>query len=274
MSPQVELDAWDWLEPGGAIPRAPAERRRRALFVARCIEYGGPLGVGEYLATLIPCPRRPGGASCRGFLDVGKEADGRLRARCPECGGVALRVRGWESTPWACGPVPQRQGDDAPSLAERETELTAGRPPGDTQGAGAGGEGDAQPAATTDGVDRRLEAVLAQMNSSLDAATVRRHIALARTPSTVVEIVAGTGVVHDEAALESLCDALIDAWNHTPRAELGGRTPAQMSRAMTMPADAARMGAPAAMASAVATEAACLCGSGAPAAQCCAPQFH
>jgi hypothetical protein len=275
MRRRVDLDAWDWLEPGGVIPRGPAERRRRALLVARCIEYGGRLEPGDWVSTLIACQRRPDGKRCRGLLEVGKEAGGALFARCLECGGEAARIRGWEDTPWAAGPVARR---DAPTEAGSTALLAAKPAAGDVVGdfsvaAGQGATG-GEDTSIPDAIDRRLERVLGEMESSLDAATVRRHIALARSPSKVVEIVAGSGAIPDEGLLEALCDVLIDTWNHTPRAELGGRTPAQMSRAMAMPADAARLSAQTGMAKPVATDAPCLCGSGAPAAQCCAPQFH
>jgi hypothetical protein len=275
MRRRVDLDAWDWFEPGGVIPRGPAERRRRALLVARCIEYGGRLEPGAWVSTLISCQRRPDGKRCRGMLEVGKEVGDALFARCLDCGGEAARIRGWEDTPWAAGPTVRHE-------APAELQAAAPHPPKQAGGC-LGGEisvaarerplGD-EGTSIPDAIDRQLERVLGDMESSLDAATVRRHIALARSPSKVVEIVAGSGAIPDEGLLEELCDVLIDAWNHTPRAELGGRTPAQMSRAMAMPADAARLSARAEMAKSVATDAPCLCGSGAPAAQCCAPQFH
>ncbi len=213
------------------------------------------------------------------MLTVGKEAEGALFACCAECGGLAARVHGWESTPWAAGPVagddPRAPWvDDAPAEARRDRGAGEGGAEADVALARGGASLASQPTSIPDLVDRRLEEVLRDMGSTLDAATVRRHIALARSPSKVVEIVAGSAAVPDEEALEALCDALIDAWNHTPRSELGGRTPAQMSRAMAMPSDAARVSAPARVAKSVATDAPCLCGSGAPAGQCCAPQFH
>ena len=235
----MDLDAWDWLDAEGAIPSDPPARRRRALLVARCVEYGGPLAPGGSVATLIPCSRRPGGSRCDGLLRVEKPGDGPLVALCPGCGAEVLRVRGWETTPWARGPIAAEPEPAAPGQ---------------------------------EALDRRLASALARMGSSLDPGAIKRHVAVARTPSRVIEIVAGTGAVPDEATFEVLCDALVDAWNHTPRPELGGRTPAQTSRAMAMPADAARLGGPGM--EAVQPEAPCLCGSGAPAGQCCAPRFH
>ena len=73
-----------WLDEHGGIPLEPVDLRNRALRVAQCIEYGGPLPRGYWRETLIPCKRRPNGASCPGLMCVLKQSDDAILAFATE----------------------------------------------------------------------------------------------------------------------------------------------------------------------------------------------
>ncbi len=98
----LSVDIRHWLD--GDEPAAPV--RRKALWVARMIEYGGPLEPGFSRETLIECPQRPKRRPCSGLLWVAKQPDGvRIEAWCPKCEQLNVWISGWESTLWAEGPM-------------------------------------------------------------------------------------------------------------------------------------------------------------------------
>ena len=98
-----------WLDEHGE-PARPV--RRRALRVARLIEYGGPLAVGHAQSTLVECSQRIARKPCEGLLWVVKQDEHTLEAFCDVCQRENLLITGWESTAWADGPVPAMPPDD------------------------------------------------------------------------------------------------------------------------------------------------------------------
>lgn len=98
----LSVDIRHWLDEHGA-PGAPV--RRKALWIARMIEYGGPLEPGFARETLIECTQRPQRRPCQGLLWVAKQPDGRIDAWCPACDQVNILISGWEGTLWAHGPM-------------------------------------------------------------------------------------------------------------------------------------------------------------------------
>jgi hypothetical protein len=96
------VDIRHWLDEDGK-PAAPV--RRRALRIARLIEYGGPLDVGYARETLVECSRRVNRRPCPGLLWVAKAADDAIEASCLVCRREELIISGWEDTEWAGGPM-------------------------------------------------------------------------------------------------------------------------------------------------------------------------
>jgi hypothetical protein len=99
------VDPWHWLEEDGSLPTTDVKQRRRALRVARLIEYGGPLTQGQARETLVECTRRPNGQRCPGLLVVVKTDDQAIFCTCPVCQGEEILIRNWEQTAWAEGPA-------------------------------------------------------------------------------------------------------------------------------------------------------------------------
>ena len=98
----LTLDVRHWLTASGEpVPRL----RRQVLRIARLIEYGGPLDVGQLRTTLVECSRRPGRKPCLGLLEVVKFSAGHIDAICPVCEEERIYVSGWEGTAWAKGPA-------------------------------------------------------------------------------------------------------------------------------------------------------------------------
>jgi hypothetical protein len=96
------IDIRHWLDDDGK-PAAPV--RRRALRIARLIEYGGHLEVGYARETLVECSRRIERRPCPGLLWVAKAENGTLEASCLVCRRERLVISGWEDTEWADGPM-------------------------------------------------------------------------------------------------------------------------------------------------------------------------
>lgn len=91
-----------WLdEAGKPVP----SRRRQVLRIARLIEYGGPLEVGQIRGTLVECSRRVDRRACQGLLWVGKINSETVEAVCMNCRREHLLISGWELTEWAEGPM-------------------------------------------------------------------------------------------------------------------------------------------------------------------------
>jgi len=105
------VDIRHWLTEDGEPVLA---LRRRVLRLARLIEYGGPLKVGQARETLVECTMRPGRKSCLGLLWVLKREDGRIDALCNVCKGDQVIISGWEATEWAKGPMDPISFDDLP----------------------------------------------------------------------------------------------------------------------------------------------------------------
>lgn len=96
----LSVDIRHWLDEYGE-PAQPV--RRKALWIARMIEYGGPLEPNQSRETLIECTMRPKRQACPGLLWVAKTADGRIDAWCPRCEQLNVLVSGWDETLWAHG---------------------------------------------------------------------------------------------------------------------------------------------------------------------------
>jgi hypothetical protein len=110
-----------WLDEHG---QPAAAVRRGALRVARLIEYGGPLEVGQIRATLVECSRRVKRRACSGLLWVGKLDTGTIEAYCLGCQREHLLISGWEETEWADGPMEPVRTDepmDSRSADDRAT---------------------------------------------------------------------------------------------------------------------------------------------------------
>jgi hypothetical protein len=99
------IDATHFIDEDGNLPLEPPPLRRIALWVARLVEYGGPLARGELRATLVECTSRPGRRPCPGLLGVEKTERDEIIAFCVTCGTKQAVIHGWEETPWAEGPI-------------------------------------------------------------------------------------------------------------------------------------------------------------------------
>lgn len=107
----LSVDITHWLDERGDIPTKFGPRfRRQVLRIARLIEYGGPLRVGEARETLIECGKRPRGKECVGLMWVAKSDEKTIHAFCANpIEHNEVFITGWEDTIWADGmmePVP------------------------------------------------------------------------------------------------------------------------------------------------------------------------
>jgi hypothetical protein len=103
------VDPWHWLEKDGGFPTTNLRVRRRIIRVARFIEYGGPLLVGESRETLVECKRRPDRRPCLGLMWVTKTESDTIESFCQVCSSIETVIQNWEETEWASGmmePVP------------------------------------------------------------------------------------------------------------------------------------------------------------------------
>ena len=98
------VDITDWLDKDGSIPteRGPGFFRQ-VLRIAKLIEYGGPLAVGQLRETLVQCKRRPGRKGCLGLLWVEKTAQDSIAAYCLVCKHDEAVISNWQGTEWADG---------------------------------------------------------------------------------------------------------------------------------------------------------------------------
>lgn len=234
------VNPWHWLNEDGSFLE-DARIRNRSIRVAQCIEYGGPLGNGEARETLITCRFRPGGTPCPGLLWVLKQSDDAILAFCAVCRQDEFLIYEWEDTPWADGPMGPVHVDD---LARR-----SGKPKPATR------------VPARDNIPERLERALAVLGSSMAENEVRARLALATNPTVVVDSVLKTlSRPPTKGALERFLPVLMEAWNETPRPELGGRSPTQVhhERAPDRPATPK-----------VGRNARCPCGSGKKYKRCC-----
>ena len=201
----IVVNPWHWLDEDGSFP-VDARARKRAVRVAQCIEYGGPLRPGEARRTLLACRTR----GCEGFLVALKLEDDSIHALCPTCTQGEFLIHTWQSTPWAKGQgAPLRVPDAA---AFEDTSPPAARK--------------TKAAAAPD----ILEQALARLGSTLSASEVRRLVATIDHPGEVIQAVmasvAGPGPT--KAAVDRFLPVLMDVWNETPRDELGGRAPSEV----------------------------------------------
>ena len=80
-----------WLSAAGSLP-TETRLRGKMIRVAQCIEYGGPLAMGESRETLVPCRFRPRGTPCAGLLWVLKQSDDAILAFCSRLKVPAMRM--------------------------------------------------------------------------------------------------------------------------------------------------------------------------------------
>jgi hypothetical protein len=98
------IDVRHLLDEHGELPlELPV--RRQALRFAQLIEAGGPLEVGEFRETLVPCSSRLHRRACLGLLWVEKSQDDRIWAYCLVCRRAEIFISGWQDTIWANGPM-------------------------------------------------------------------------------------------------------------------------------------------------------------------------
>ena len=105
------VDIRHLLDANGELPTANLQLRQQALRVARLIEYGGPLQVGEFRETLVECSARPKRRPCLGLMWIQKTDDQRLDAYCLVCRRDHVVISGWEETQWAEGPMEPASDD-------------------------------------------------------------------------------------------------------------------------------------------------------------------
>lgn len=98
------VNPWHWLRRDGSLPDEPRRLRHQALRVARLIEYGAPLDVGEGSETLVECSKRTGKKPCLGFLVVTKTDADDIYAACPTCEREEILIHEWQDTPWGRPP--------------------------------------------------------------------------------------------------------------------------------------------------------------------------
>ena len=107
------VDIRHWLDEHGELPRDNLRIRRQALRIAQLIEAGGPLEVGQFRETLVPCSVRPHRKPCLGLLWVQKSPDERVWAYCLVCQREEILISGWQDTMWAHGPMEPATSEDA-----------------------------------------------------------------------------------------------------------------------------------------------------------------
>lgn len=99
------VDAQHFLIDGDLPSDGPLPFRRRALRVARLIEYAGPIERGSTRETLIECELRPARSPCHGLLWVHKSEEDHIEAFCPKCESLQYVISNWQDTLWADGPM-------------------------------------------------------------------------------------------------------------------------------------------------------------------------
>ncbi len=204
------VNPWHWLNEDGSF-LDDVRIRNRSIRVAQCIEYGGRLGIGEVRETLITCRLRPGGKPCLGLLWVLKQSDDAILAFCAVCRQDEFLIYEWEDTPWANGPMEPVHVDDL----RREPGKQRPSPP--------------EPG--PENLPERLERALAILGGSMPENEVRARLALATNPMAVIDAVLKTlPEPPTKGAVERFLPVLMEAWNETPRPELGGRSPVQVHR--------------------------------------------
>ncbi|MEE9384173.1 MAG: hypothetical protein V3V08_12250 [Nannocystaceae bacterium] len=246
----IVVDPWHWLESEGALPEAPPQLRTKALAVAQCIEYGGPLSVHSGRETLIRCRRRPHGRVCSGFLWVVKTQADEIHAFCPTCGKDEFLIHNWQDTLWAAGPMEPLPLEEV----------------------GAGGEGvDETGRANEPLFEQRLRKALDPLQSPVPLASLLLMIEAADKPAEVVQTVMRRAKTVDARLLRDFLRALMDAWHakkqRMPAVSRVNERPGGEDLATPMPGRHARRVRTSHVA--VSHGAQCLCGSGKPRLRCC-----
>jgi hypothetical protein len=230
------VNPWHFLDEDGGFPDDPAARSR-AIRIAQCIEYGGNLQRGHSRETLIQCRRRPDGAACPGLLHVLKQKDDAILVFCVICEVDEYLIYEWEDTLWAEG---QMEPIDIDELARAHQESP-------------------RPEPTSRDPDELLARTLTLLGSPLPAAQVRKLIATAPNPMSIMEVVlASLPTPPLKGALERFLPVVMDLWNATPRQELGGFAPNEV-HTHTAPRTSTKIGA----------NTPCSCGSGKKYKRCC-----
>lgn len=240
------INPWHWLNEDGSFPEHDARLRNKIIRVAQCIEYGGPLARGETRETLLACRRRPGNTPCPGLLWVLKQVDDAILAFCPCCKNDESLIYEWEETTWAEGPMEPVHVD---MLASERGDPP---PPPKTPGPG--------------DLDALLTRTLKLLGSPMTSTELRRLVSTSPHPNMVIQAVLGAlPMPPTRGALERFVPLLLQLWNQTPRADLGGRAPANVATA-----------APPRTRQKVGRNAPCPCGSGKKYKRCCglAPELH
>ncbi|MDX2023470.1 MAG: SEC-C metal-binding domain-containing protein [Deltaproteobacteria bacterium] len=205
MSKMIVVDPHDWIDPSGAFPES-GPVRMRAIRVAQCIEYGGPLRHSEGRATLIPCRFRPEGVGCVGFLLVIKQPDDTILAMCDTCREEEFLIHHWHGMPWAAGPHPAVHLDE--TVAMDEDPPTPPEP------------------YEPDEIDTKLTAALKRMHWDITSQEFRELLSTSRTPMDVFQHLQRRLPPPPSAkAVQDFVPVLMEAWNHTARPELDGLTP-------------------------------------------------
>jgi len=212
----IIVNPWHWLDEDGNIPDGPPALRAQALRVAQSIEYGGPLPQRHGRETMIACRRRPTGTACRGLLHVAKQPDDSIYVYCAVCGVDEYIIHSWEDTFWAEGPM---QPMPFEGTQENEAEILA-----------------QLSIAPDDAPDDPLSVALSDLGSRLSAAQLRAMIRTTESPSWVLNaVLQDLPTPPAKRALDRFAGALMEAWNSTPRDELGGISPASAHAGSTGP---------------------------------------
>lgn len=235
----IIVDAEHWLSEDGDLPtEGPSGFLRNARRMAQCIEYGGQLPREHAVLTLIECRRRPKNQQCRGSLTVVKNEHDELYAFCTHCNSEEFLIRNWQSSLFADG-VP-----DPLCVAPTSSSTSV---PGPTP--------DALPAP----LQARLAAALGP--SQPDIAELVALIDAAKHPTDVLQrLLAHNSAAPPREGVQELMGLIMEAWNATPRTELGGRAPAAVHAEARAPATAPPR---------VGRNAPCPCGSGQKYKKCC-----
>tara|TARA_R110002096_G_scaffold259030_1_gene452547 strand:+ start:133 stop:858 length:726 start_codon:yes stop_codon:yes gene_type:complete len=197
----IVVDAEHWLTEHGELPsEGPPELFRNALRMAQCIEYAGPIPKGSIVPTLIQCRWRPAGVPCRTLITVAKTERDEIEAFCISCEREEFCIYNWQNTQWANG---QPEAYDIP-----------------------GGIAPPQPAfELSSELHGQLSAALRGLGSHRSVEEVQQMVVRAETPNTVIQQVLGDSTPRGIEQVQALAGALMEVWNATPRAELGGRAP-------------------------------------------------
>jgi hypothetical protein len=135
-----------------------------------------------------------------------KQPDDTILAFCDTCREEEFLIHDWQDTPWADGVMPPL---DLQAAAE---DSSAGRVEGRPE----------QP----DNHDLRLERALTCLGSKMRPDAVVKLIRESQTPSDVLQAVLASAPPPSTIdVVEQFLPDLMDAWNATPRPDLGERAP-------------------------------------------------